>query len=228
VARQIIQYNLKNYFDLFRAHRMTASQFDQEVEVRGLEYVREAEKSGKGIIAFSGHLGSFSFVPQVATRVKVHFNLAVEILEPPRLFEFVRKLREVDGQFKLIGVGGPEARNLFRALRRNEMVCLAIDRDVTGGGVAQEFFGASTILPTGAADLALRTGACVMPIHAYRMPNNSKCIIQFYPAFELESTGNRQADVLKGNAVLLQRVEEMIRTTPEQWVVLQPIWTDCA
>ncbi len=226
IAQGMIQSNLKNYFDLFRAHKMTPAQFDAQVTVIGLENVREAEKRGKGIIVFSGHVGSFSFVSQVATRVQIHFNLTVEPFNPPKLFELVRRLREVDPQTKLVSVVGSELRNVFRALKRNEMVCLAIDRDVIGNGVPQDFFGTPALLPTGAAEIALRTGATVMPVLCYRTPDRRNVLL-FKPGFVLEATKNRATDVAQGNARLLREVEKMIKDKPDQWVVLQPIWDDC-
>jgi len=226
IAQQMIQGNLKNFFDLSRAHKMTPAQFDAQVTVVGLENVREAEKRGKGIIVFSGHVGSFSFVSQVATRVQIHFNLTVEPVKPLKLFELVRRLREVDPQTKLISIAGSELRNVFRALKRNEMVCLAIDRDVIGNGVPQVFFGRPALLPTGAAEIALRTGASVMPVLCYRTPDRRNVLV-FKPGFVLETTKDHAADVIQGNARLLREVEKMIRDRPDQWVGIQPIWDDC-
>lgn len=227
IAQNIFQSNLKNYFDLLRAHKMTPAQLDAVVVARGTENVREAEKLGKGIIACSAHVGSFSLVSQVATREKVNFNLTVEPIKPLRLFELVKRLREVDPQTKLISVSGAEIRNIFRALKRNEMVCLAVDRDVMGNGVPQEFFGATAVLPSGVAEIALRTGAVVMPVLSYRIAGY-KNLLEFRPAFKLEATGDHAADIANGNARVLREIEKIIRANPEQWVVLQPIWADCS
>ena len=49
-------------------------------------------------------------------------------------------------------------RAVLGALRRNQIVCLLSDRDLTGDGVEVEFFGERTTLPAGPATLALRTG----------------------------------------------------------------------
>lgn len=229
VGWKIVQNNLKNYFDIFRAHALTSEQFEQQVEVNGLEYVNKIRQQGRGVIAFAAHLGSFSFAMQVAEAKQQPLNLVTEVINPPELFKFITNLRQVNSHSKMIPATGPELRKIFRALKQAEIVCLAIDRDVTNSGVRQKFFGAEAILPLGAAELALRTGAALQAVQVYRVPG-CKNVITFYPPIEIEpfiGSGDREADVLSLNARLLSEIEKLIRQTPDQWVVLQPIWPDC-
>lgn len=227
VGWRIVQNNLKNYLDLFRGHKLTLKDFEEQVEVNGLEYVNEVRRQGRGVIAFAAHLGSFSFVSQVALIKDQPFNLVTEVVEPPKLFDFIRKLRETSGGSKTIPASGPELRKIFRALKQAEIVGLAIDRDVTNSGVPQKFFGADAVLPIGAAELALRTGAALFAVHCYRVPGY-KNVINFYPPIEIEpGDGDHESQVLNVNAQLLREIERLILQTPDQWVVLQPVWPDC-
>lgn len=228
IARSIFKGNIRNYYDLFRVHAVPAPERLRLVERRGFEYVYEAFKRGKGIIAIAAHQGSFSFACQIATDVNFDFYLTVEPIEPPELFELVRELREQDPRTHTIAVGhGGEVRNIFRALKENHMVCLAIDRDVIGNGKPQKFFGADAILPTGAAEIALRTGASVLPVKSCRKADGSY-ILQFLPGFVAEPTGDKAADVERVSAQMIREIERMLRDDPKDWVVLQPIWPDCA
>lgn len=226
IARSICKSTMRNYYDLMRVHSLTNAQRMAQIDVIGLEYVYEALKHNKGIVAIAGHQGSFSFVCQIATDVNFEFYLTVEPIKPPKFFELIRWLREQDPRTHTIAVGGSETRNIFRALKNNGMVCIAIDRDVLDNGVPLTFFGAETKLPTGAAEIALRTGAPILPICAFRTPGGRHGL-RFYPGFFAESTGNKAADVANLSAQMLRHIENMIRTYPEDWVVLQPIWPEC-
>jgi KDO2-lipid IV(A) lauroyltransferase len=225
IARTICKNSMRNYYDLMRVHAVNPAKRAAQVELKDSHYVYEAFK-GKGIIAIAAHQGSFSFVSQIATYVKFDFYLTLEPIKPPKLFELVRELREQDPRTHTIAVGGSEVRAIFRALKEDAVVCMAIDRDVTGSGQSLKFFGEETKLPTGVAEIALKTGASVMPIRPYRRPNGEHGI-QFYPAFTVEPTGDKAADIARAQDRMLREIEKLIRTAPDDWVFLQPIWPDC-
>ncbi len=227
VARGMFRNSMRNYYDLFRGHALTTEQRLAQIEVRDMDLAYEAFKRGKGIIAIAAHQGSFSFVTQIATKTNFDFFLTVEPIQPPELFDLVRNLRSSDPRNHTIAVGGGEVRTIFRALKDNHMVCLAIDRDISGNGEMLEFFGAKTKLPTGAAEIALRTGAMVMPIQIYRVQNGKKHILHLHPGFVAEPTGDKAADVARVSRQMLQEIEKIILRSPEDWVVLQPLWPDC-
>lgn len=226
VARAIFRNGMRNYYDMLRVHALTREERLAQIELHNLEYVYEAFKQGKGILGIAAHQGSFSFIPQIATAVNFDFYLVVEPIKPPELFELVRKLREEDPRSHTIAVGGSEVRTIFRALKGNNMVCMAIDRDVIGNGQPLTFFGAEAKLPVGVAEIALRTGVPIMPILPYHTPDGRHGV-QFTPSFVVEPTGDKAADIARISSLMLRKIEEMIRLSPEDWVVLQPIWPDC-
>jgi KDO2-lipid IV(A) lauroyltransferase len=65
----------------------------------------------------------------------------------------------------------------------------------------------------------------LLPVHVVRKANDSS-VVTIYPPLELARSGNREADVQAGTAQIAGILEGMIRKTPEQWVVLQPVWPD--
>lgn len=230
VARGVFQNHFRNYYDLLRVHKIPTKKLDRLVTVNGLpEVLEEAARLGKkGIIIYSAHVGSFSLSGQVCTYNKVHMYLLVEPIAPPELFKLVRSLRETDPGCHTVSVEGPEIRTIFRALNTpGNLVCSAIDRDVIGNGVEQEFFGAKAKLPMGTADLALRTGAPVVPVHVYRKGRHYAIDFNKDIMFVPEKTGDKEADLARTAGRMLREVEKLIRRTPDQWVVLQPIWPDC-
>jgi lauroyl/myristoyl acyltransferase len=55
---------------------------------------------------------------------------------------------------------------------------------------------------------------------------NDSTVVTVYPPITLERTGDRARDTLVGTQQIARVVEDMIRRTPEQWVVLQKVWPD--
>jgi hypothetical protein len=70
-----------------------------------------------------------------------------EHLQPERLYQYVVSLRASKG-IKIIPIDS-FLRPIFRALRNNELVGLAADRNLTGTGTLIDFFGAPALLPDG-------------------------------------------------------------------------------
>ncbi len=232
VARGIFRHTIRNYYDLLRAYKIPQSKLDQLVEVTGVPEAKalSARNGHRGIIMYSGHVGSFSLASQVSTKVGMDFYLTVEPIKPPELFELVRKLREIDPRTQTVSVASAEIRQIFRAFKNPEgFVCMAIDRDVIGTGQFLDFFGAPAKLPLGAAEIALKTGCLLMPVHVYRRGNQDYRIDVYHDrAFVAESTGDKTADIRRTAQRMLAEVETIIRKTPEQWAVLQPIWEEQA
>jgi lauroyl/myristoyl acyltransferase len=227
IAREVFKSNVHYYYDTLRVHKIPPRRMRHISHVYGIHETLEIMKQqgAKGILLFSGHTGSFNMAIQSAGQVGVATHLLVEPIKPPELYDLIKKLRESDPNIKLIPVGGVGVREVFRALKHPRAVTiLAIDRDVTGGGQPLKFFGRDAKLPGGIAELALRTGALLVPVYTYRHGLHYGTVIEFERAFVAKSSGNSQEDVKNIMEHMLQEIERHIRLHPEQWLCTQPIW----
>ncbi len=116
-------------------------------------------------------------------------------------------------------------RPLFKALRNNEFIGVAADRNISGAGTVTNFFGAPALLPDAHVRLALHTGAAVLPILSYRRPDNRFDAFIEPPMF-LERTGDAEADIRAGMDRLIRVLEQHIARHPEQWVLFEPVWPE--
>jgi KDO2-lipid IV(A) lauroyltransferase len=148
-------------------------------------------------------------------------TIVVEDLEPPEFRDYVMRLRAT-GDIKVVPVNH-SLRPIVQALRANEAVALAADRDVTGGGRWLPFFGAPARIPVGHVKLALRTGAPILPCFIVRKSNRHSRIYIEEPLF-LTPSEDSQGDVRKGAMRIVSLMERYIQTYPDQWLAFQPIW----
>jgi len=125
----------------------------------------------------------------------------------------------------MLPVGKSALRELFLALRRNEVVGLVTDRDLTGTGPTIEFFGTPTQFPDGVAALAVRTGAPILIAIASRRPDGRFDAL-FEPVPPVTLTGDPKADVLLLTQAIARRLEYHIAIHPEQWTVFQKRWPE--
>jgi len=220
-ARRMLGNLVKNYFDLFRLPRLTPAQSAQFVEVQGWQHIETSLSRGKGLIVVSAHLGNIEIVVQIFARHGVAVTIPVERLQPPRLFDYICRLRSSHG-LRLVPIDGPLLM-LYRALRRGEVVGLAADRDITASGQVAHFFGAPAQLPDGHVRLALRTGAPLLCAFSQRLAHN-RFLAHILPPLELAQSGNPEADVAAGVRQVLATVEQAIAQHPDQWYVSHAVW----
>jgi KDO2-lipid IV(A) lauroyltransferase len=221
IARQIFRNQARNYFDLFRVASLSADQIRGLVTVHGLENIDQALAAGKGTVMFTAHYGNLDVAGQVFSLSGYPLTVVAERLKPEKLYQYVASLRASKG-LKLIP-SDDFLRPLFRALRNNEIVGLAADRNLTGTGTLIDFFGAPALLPDGHVRLALHTGAKLLPAFSLRKPDNTfEAFVE--PAFSVLDTGNAERDVRVGMVQLVAVLEKYIGQHPEQWVMFQPIW----
>ena len=223
-ARAVFRNMIKNYYELLCLPHFTADQLRERVQVLGSEHLTAGLQGGRGAIIFAGHIGNFNLASQLAVVLGYPANIVAEQMHPPILHEFVNGLRERFG-LKLIPLGPDVVRGIVHALRHNELLGLAADRDLTENSIPITFFGEATELPSGLAALSLRLRAPLIPIHVIRR-GNDRSVVRIYPPLQLTRSGDRDRDVQAGTQQVARVLEAMIRRTPDQWVVMQPVWPD--
>ncbi len=223
LARRVFRYQACNYFDLFRLGSLTAREIDELVVVQGWEHAERARQAGRGTIVTSIHFGNLDVVAQVFAVRQCPITVLAEHVQPEKLYQYVSRLRSSQG----IRILPADAflRPLFKALRNNEFIGVAADRNISGAGTVTNFFGAPALLPDAHVRLALHTGAAVLPILSYRRPDNRFDAFIEPPMF-LERTGDAEADIRAGMDRLIRVLEQHIARHPEQWVLFEPVWPE--
>ncbi len=227
ITRHALRNLLKNYFDLFRAHRLTEAQVWAQLEsVEGLEHLDNAVALGKGVAGGSAHFGNFNmFVSLTALHFKGKHEIIVPVerIKPENVFALVTKQRATQG-IELIP-SDQAARTILKKLRSGAVLGLAIDLDPTHTGPIVNFFGAPAQLPDGAAALAVKFHAPLILGFIRRLDNN-KCTVTIEPPLELERTGDLAQDTRAAVEKIVARMEFWIRQYPEQWIMFSPVWQE--
>lgn len=221
---------LKLYKDMFieMAHytsRNKMPDYDEFIEeVIGKEYLDEAYKQGKGIIALSAHLGGFITLTHALTLIG-YPNCATIMREQDdkKIEEKFNKLRNNLG---VKGIPQSEARStgvaLIRFLKQNGILIILSDQKFDDG-VKVKYMGRYKWTAKGPALLSLRLGSPVIPMYNIRCDNGKyKLIIK--PPIELVKTGDTEYDIQVNTQMFVNELESMIRKYPDQWYAFNPWW----
>ena len=220
-ARAVFRNTFRNYYDLFRLPHLPAEEVEKLIVVQWEEHLREALAAGKGAILATAHFGNVEIMTRTSAIRQYQITGVAEHVQPEKLYRYLLAQRSRGG-VHLVPIDG-SLKAIFRALRANQLVGLAADRDVSGTGITLPFFGAPANLPAGYVSLALRTGAPVLPIFIVRQPEG-RFVIQIEPPLALANSGDRERDVRSGVAQMVAVLERYIGQYPEQWTFYQPIW----
>ena len=213
----------KAYADLMQLPLARVEEIRPLLKVTGWEYLEEARAMGKGVLVVSCHMGSYELVAAIWSTTLAPVSFFAEEVEPRPLFEWYRDTRARLGISVLtLDYGG--IRKVLDALREQEMVITAIDRDITGTGYLMPFFGKLAPIPLGPAAIALRLGTPIFPVCVYRLPDDTY-MAEGAPLVHAVSTGNPRADQVKATEQVLRQMERFIQAHPEQWHVPHRIWS---
>ncbi len=224
LARSCMRANLYYYADFARFSRKddAPSIFDSFDEVHGVETLFEALDEGRGVVLVGAHLGNGEVLARAAAPFGICLAVMTEPLTPPALHEYVHRVRGARG-VRFLPADLTGLRSALAHLRAGGSLGLLIDRDVLGTGEPFPFFGERAPMPSGAVELARRTGAPVVSAWIPRTgPGRYALHIARVPL--PEPTGNRAADVESGMRVVVGALEDAIRRWPGQWFPTSPVW----
>ncbi len=188
--------------------------------------IEAAIKEGRGVVLVTCHFGNWDVAARTLARYGRPFNLVMAREINETTADYVRAAREAAGMRILLSdssVYGPF--NMLRALRRNEIVALQLDRPIGGDGARRvEFFGAPASFQSGAIRLARLAGTPVFPVFvARRGPRHYRVVIG------AEHHVPRHASVDEMDRILASIVgefEDVVRDYPDQWFQFAPFWPD--
>jgi len=186
------------------------------VVLEGEEHIQRALEQGKGVLALSAHLGSFTMIG--ARLAAAGFPFCVVVKQPAD----ERFARLIDGYRAQIGIRTISAkprreavRGILKALRSNQIVLVIAD-EFKSGDVMVDFLGLKVPAPRGPATLALRTGAITLPMFVTRQGDDSLRLSVGAPIEPIECD-DLEASVVATTALYTRHIEAAVRKTPDQW-----------
>ncbi len=192
----------------------------------GQEQYHAARDRGRGLVVASAHMGAFE--PSIALLRK--FESRIHVLfhpDPLPRFERARSaLRQSLGIIEHAVSDGVSAwAALQDALRANEVVVLHADRVMPmQQGSRIPFLGAhDTMLPTGAARLALACGAPIVPTFCYRHGHELEVEMMAPIYCEVESLRSSEVASHPAQLALVAALETAIRKHPSQWMAFMQV-----
>lgn len=118
---------------------------------------------------------------------------------------------------------GKETMRLIKTLLTGGSVAILIDQDTKVKSRFVEFFGMQAATPVGAAILAMKTGAAIVPTYIY-LGDDNKQHMHILPEIPVVNTGDEEKDMVVNTQNFTRFIEEKVREHPAQWVWMHERW----
>lgn len=202
-----------------------------------IHHYTNAMARGNGVVVVSMHFGAWEAGLAAWNGGGGPLALLAEQLRPPELFEAIAgargalgvKVIPIDVEAMLQGdtqtarrIGAAAVREVFKHLRTGGGIATAIDRDLTGTGTMIPFFGKPAPIPLSVVEVALRTGAAVVPVALLRTSSGVDGLV--FPEMTYDAQAPREQEAERIARDILAIFETVIRQHPDQWHVLDPVW----
>lgn len=207
--------------------RLTPAQLERLIEFQidpeTLAKYEEWRHGGRGVIIVSPHLGNWELFVFAWSALREPISYLARPLDNPKIEELTVRLRTRFGNRPINKTNAvPTAIRILR-----DGGTLGILADVNAHpkeGVFVPFFGVPACTSIGAAMLAIRTNAVIIPACGVWDEEKQHYIAVHGEVVEPPNTGDRQKDIHETTARFTVEVEKLIRKYPDQWMWIHKRW----
>ena len=213
---------MRYWCDTFRFPDWSPERVRETVSVTNEHLLLDAISAKTGVIVTLPHAGNWDHAGAYFCGKGINLVTVVEHLKPEKLFLKFLSYRQAMGM-EVLPLDGRVLGTLEQRLRQGALVALIADRDLSRSGIAVTFFGAPSRMPPGPAILALKTDAPL--ITAFVSYTETGIHIDFNQV-SLPTSGSDEEKISHIVQDMAQEFEVGITAHPEDWHMLQRIWTD--
>jgi KDO2-lipid IV(A) lauroyltransferase len=213
---------MRYWCDTFRFPDWSAKRVRETVTVTNEHLLIDAIAAKTGVIVSLPHAGNWDHAGAYFCAKGIPLVTVAERLKPEKLFLKFLEYRQNMGM-EVLPLDGRVLATLAQRLRQGALVALVADRDLSRTGINVDFFGGPSRMPAGPALLALKTNAPL--ITAFVFYTETGIHIDF-KLIVLPSAGSEAEKVAEIVQMTAKHFEEGISEHPEDWHMLQRIWTD--
>lgn len=228
VGRESV-YNMgRGFFEFFTVPHLDKNWLENSVVFEGEENLRNALAKGKGVLGMSLHLGNGDLASSAIVMKGYPVAIITKVFKNPFINDLWFSFRGAQGVRYIDAHGDKTSFDILKGLKRQETIIFVIDQFMGKPfGIATKFFGRQTGTAYGLSLFALRTKAPIVPIYTYEGADRKMHVV-FEPEIQILDlvTDDKDATSLAMTQRFNDKIEEIVRKHPEQWMWVHRRWKD--
>jgi KDO2-lipid IV(A) lauroyltransferase len=223
IVREMFGHFGRVLFELLRFSTLTQAKMRDAVEFDGEDRARAAYAQGRGVLFFTGHFGYWEIHAIVHGLRLEPIGVLARALDNPYLNELLEQVRTATGNSVIYRRGA--VRRVLRTLHGGAGVAMLIDQHMhSPDAIYVDFFERPAATTSTLAQLALRTGAPVVPVFALPLPGGRYRMIYEHPVAPPDAD---TPDAIRQFTQRCTDVLEMyVRRHPSLWLWMHRRWRD--
>ncbi len=177
----------------------------------------------QGVLMVVPHLTNVDLIGHAAALAGMNFQV-LSYPDPPASYQATNRLRAAAG----IDVTPMSIRALRKAAARlnaHGFVLTGVDRPIADEKYQVTFFGRPASLPVGHVRLAIKTGVPVVVVSGVLQENGHYRVWASEPLW-MQPDDDLNTEIVSNAERILRRIEQDIRTAPDQWAMFYPVWPE--
>ncbi len=216
---------VRNYDDTLRMQRYSPADLLHTIDFHGLDMLRQIMTNGKGAVTATAHFGNVEVAGNALLAAGIDCAVLAERIEPAWFYDFfVRERSRFGGT--VIPFSSGVFPQLVKTVKSGMLLGIATDWDMQGNGIPVRVRADPPLwlrVPAGTSMLALRTGAPIVPVFAFRLPDGRQRVI-VEPPIAFTPTRNLRADMAQLSGLVAGRLMARLYAHPDQWVLFHKVW----
>ena len=192
--------------------------FNQFIEIEGLNYLNEIKNSNEQVVFISGHFNNFELMAMEIEKAGINLCAIYRPLNNPFLNIIMENIRKDYICRNQIKKGKSGSRDLLNLFKKNFSVALMIDQRVSEGEDIN-LFNNSAKTTTIPAQLVKKYGCDIIPVYIERL-KNYHFKLYFNKPIKFDDNLSIKEITLELNKIL----EKMILKNPDQWIWSHDRW----
>ena len=191
------------------------------IQVKGRHNLDQATGNGKGVIVLTGHFGCWELMGAWLANNGYDLKVVAKPTYDPRLDKMIVDTRNAAGYTNI--ARGKNTREIIRALKEGYSLALLVDQDTSVQGVFVKFFGQWAHTATSPVTLAQKFDIEIVPMFMALRPD-FKYELVIEPPIELQTTDDKECDLISNTQRVSDAYERIIRAYPDQWAWMHERW----
>ncbi|HUP88672.1 MAG TPA: lysophospholipid acyltransferase family protein [Longimicrobiales bacterium] len=219
IAKRAYEHLGRETLVSIRLGNLTPKQLIEMTTDPGIDEFRKAMAEGKGAVVMSGHVGNHEIAAAALAARGFPVDVVVQRQGNPLFDKALNDARMKHG----LGVidRSKAQRQALKSLRAGRAVAFAADQDAGRNGVFVPFFGRRASTHRGPALFAVKTGAPAFIGAALQSGNGYR---GFLERLEVDRAGPVDDVVYNLMAAFTKRLEEVVRSAPDQYLWMHRRW----
>jgi KDO2-lipid IV(A) lauroyltransferase len=229
VGRKSVYQLGYNFAEFLTIPAINPKWIEKHAVIEGMENLRQAQSLKKGVMFLSLHLGNGDLGANILVQKNAEIFIITKRFKTKWFDDLWFAIRGARGVQYIDAHGASNAFDILKALKKNAGIVFVLDQFMGKPfGIETSFFGKKTGTAYGLGLFVQKTKAPVVPLYTYEGADN-KIHIVIEPPLDTQACvvdDNKDQTILNLTQLFNDKLEEIIRKHPEQWMWIHRRWKE--